>query len=60
LRRPSPARPPRKATAVFLGVFAGFIKGKNVIIPKGAQILAYADEDKVLPTPVTPPPPSDD
>ena len=43
-------------TFVFLGVFAGFIKGKNVTIPKGAQITAYADEDKILPTPLAPPP----
>lgn len=43
-------------TFVFLGVFAGFIKGKNVTIPKGSQITAYADEDKLLPTPLAPPP----
>jgi hypothetical protein len=43
-------------TFVFLGVFAGFIKGKNVSIPKGAQIMAYADEDKDLPTPLAAPP----
>lgn len=43
-------------TFVFVGVFAGFIKGKNVSIPKGAQIMAYADEDKTLPTPLPPPP----
>lgn len=43
-------------TFVFLGVFAGLIKGKNVTIPKGAQITAYADEDKVLQTPLAPPP----
>jgi hypothetical protein len=43
-------------TFVFLGVFAGFIKGKNVTIPKGAQIMAYADEDKDLPTPRAAPP----
>lgn len=43
-------------TFVFLGVFAGFIKGKNVSIPKGAQIVAYADEDKVLTTPLVAPP----
>lgn len=43
-------------TFVFLGVFAGFIKGKNVTIPKGSQIMAYADEDKELSTPLAPPP----
>lgn len=43
-------------TFVFVGVFAGFIKGKNVSIPKGSQIIAYADEDKVLQTPLPPPP----
>lgn len=43
-------------TFVFLGVFAGFIKGKNVTIPKGTQIMAYSDEDKELPTPLPAPP----
>lgn len=43
-------------TFVFLGVFAGLIKGKNVTIPKGASIIAYADEDKELATPLPPPP----
>jgi DNA topoisomerase IB len=43
-------------TFVFVGVFAGFIKGKNVSIPKGAQIMAYADEDKELETPLAAPP----
>ena len=43
-------------TFLLFGVFAGFIKGKDVTIPKGAQITAYADEDKVLQTPLAPPP----
>ena len=43
-------------TFVFLGVFAGLIKGKDVSIPKGTQITAYADEDRILPTPLAPPP----
>ena len=43
-------------TFVFLGVFAGLIKGKNVTIPKGASIMAYADEDKELAAPLAPPP----
>ena len=43
-------------TFVFLGVFAGLIKGKDVSIPKGTQITAYTDEEKVLQTPLAPPP----
>ena len=43
-------------TFVFLGVFAGFIKGKDVSIPKGTQLTAYTDEEKVLQTPLAPPP----
>ena len=42
---------------VFIGVFAGFIKGKNTQIPKGAQITAFSDQDVMLDTPVPPPPP---
>ena len=43
-------------TFVFVGVFAGFIKGKNTTIPKGAKITAYADQDVVLDAPLPPPP----
>jgi hypothetical protein len=42
---------------VFLGVFAAFIKGHSVDIPKGTPITAYADQDMVLTTPIPAPPP---
>jgi hypothetical protein len=41
---------------VLVGVFAGFIKGKNTTIPKGARITAFADQDLDLTTPVPAPP----
>lgn len=44
-------------TVVLVGVFAGFIKGKNTEIPRGAQITAFADQDTTLRTPLAPPPP---
>jgi hypothetical protein len=44
-------------TFVFVGVFAGFIKGKNTQIPKGTQVTAFADQDVVLTEPLAPPPP---
>jgi hypothetical protein len=43
-------------TFVFVGVFAGFVKGKNVSIPKGASINGFADQDVVLTAPIAPPP----
>lgn len=42
-------------TLVLVGVFAGFVKGKNIEIPRGTQITAYADMDTVLETPVAAP-----
>lgn len=44
-------------TVVLVGVFAGFIKGKNTSIPKGTLITAYSDQDATLETPLPPPPP---
>lgn len=44
-------------TVVLVGVFAGFIKGKNTTIPKGTLITAYSDQDSTLETPLPPPPP---
>jgi hypothetical protein len=41
---------------VFIGVFAAFIKGHSVEIPKGTKITAYVDQDAMLPTPLPPPP----
>jgi hypothetical protein len=43
-------------TVVLVGVFAGFVKGKNVTIPKGTQFVGYADQDTVLEGPIAPPP----
>jgi hypothetical protein len=43
-------------TVVLVGVFAGFVKGKNVTIPKGTQITAFADQDTVLEAPLAAPP----
>ena len=43
-------------TVVLVGVFAGFIKGKNTEIPKGTMFNAYADGDVILVTPVPAPP----
>lgn len=42
-------------TLVLVGVFAGFVKGKNIEIPRGTLITAYADMDTVLETPVAAP-----
>jgi hypothetical protein len=44
-------------TVVLVGVFAGFIKGKNTEIPRGAPITAFTDQDTTLQLPVAPPPP---
>ena len=44
-------------TVVLVGVFAGFIKGKNTEIPRGTLITAYSDQDATLETPLPPPPP---
>ena len=44
-------------TVVLVGVFAGFIKGKNTQIPKGTMFSAFSDQETVLPTPLAPPPP---
>jgi hypothetical protein len=44
-------------TIVLVGVFAGFVKGKNISIPKGTVITAFADQDTTLATPVPAPPP---
>ena len=44
-------------TVVLVGVFAGFIKGKNTEIPRGTMITAFADQDTTLATPLPPPPP---
>jgi hypothetical protein len=41
---------------VFLGVFAAFIKGHSIEIPKGTQITAFVDQDAELQTPFVPPP----
>lgn len=41
---------------VFIGVFAGFIKGKNTTIPKGTKVNAFSDQDVVLQGPLPPPP----
>ena len=44
-------------TVVLVGVFAGFIKGKNTEIAKGTMFNAYSDDDMMLATPIAPPPP---
>ena len=44
-------------TVVLVGVFAGFIKGKNTQIAKGTMITAFADQYTVIETPLAPPPP---
>ena len=44
-------------TVVLVGVFAGFIKGKNTEIPKGTMFNAYSDDDATLTTPIPAPPP---
>lgn len=41
---------------IFLGVFAAFIKGHSVDIPKGTKFSAFADTDQTLPTPLADPP----
>lgn len=43
-------------TVVLVGVFAGFVKGKNVTIPKGTTFNAFADQDTVLEGTIAPPP----
>jgi DNA topoisomerase IB len=43
-------------TVVLVGVFAGFVKGKNVTIPRGTQFTGFADQDTVLEMPLAPPP----
>lgn len=45
-------------TVVLVGVFAGFVKGKNTTIPRGTMVNAYVDQDTVLDRPLAPPPPS--
>ncbi|WP_293682869.1 hypothetical protein [uncultured Phenylobacterium sp.] len=44
-------------TVVLVGVFAGFIKGKNTEIPRGATFNAFADQDTNLDGPIAAPPP---
>lgn len=46
-------------TVVLVGVFAGFIKGKNTEISKGTMFSAYADDMVMLAEPLEPPPPLD-
>ncbi len=48
------------ATVILFWPAAPFIKGKDVAIKKGTMMTAYADQDVLLPTPLAPPPPSDD
>lgn len=43
-------------TVVLVGVFAGFVKGKNTTIPKGTMVNAYVDQDILLDRPFPPPP----
>lgn len=43
-------------TVVLVGVFAGFIKGHNTEIAKGASITAFADQDTELTAPLARPP----
>jgi hypothetical protein len=44
-------------TVVLVGVFAGFIKGHNTDIPRGATFNAFADQDTALEGPISAPPP---
>ena len=43
-------------TVVLVGVFAGFVKGKNITIPKGTMITAFVDQDVELARPFPAPP----
>jgi hypothetical protein len=45
-------------TVVLVGVFAGFVKGKNTEIPKGTLVSAFVDQDVMLDRPVIAPPPA--
>ena len=44
-------------TVVLVGVFAAFIKGHNIDIPKGATFSAFVDQDLALDSPLAGPPP---
>lgn len=46
------------ATVILVGVFAGFVKGKNIEITKGTRLNAFTDQDVVLDGPIAPPPPN--
>ena len=46
------------ATVILVGVFAGFVKGKNTEIIKGTRLNAFTDQDIVLDAPLPPPPPN--
>lgn len=46
------------ATVILVGVFAGFVKGKNIEITKGTRLNAFTDQDVELNGPAIPPPPS--
>jgi hypothetical protein len=48
------------ATVILVGVFAGFVKGKNIEIIKGTRLNAFTDQDIVLDGPLPPPPSSPD
>lgn len=48
------------ATVILFWPAAPFIKGKDVSIKKGTIMRAYAEQDTVLSSPVTPPPPEVD
>ena len=43
---------------VLIGVFAAVIKGHNVDLAQGSSIMAYADQDTELTTPLADPPPA--
>jgi len=43
------------ATVLLVGVFAGFVKGKNIEITKGTHLNAFTDQDVLLDGPLPPP-----
>ncbi len=46
------------ATVILVGVFAGFVKGKNIEIAKGTRLSSFSDQDVELDAPLPLPPPS--
>lgn len=46
------------ATVILVGVFAGFVKGKNIEITKGTRLNAFTDQDVMLDGPLPAPPPN--